>query len=102
LKRWSPVTFEAHKRAVLRDQFAALRRLEGYQRSVPRLRADAEACVIRVLLRAGKQMGQLSGEDLLTYADLVKTSGRHRKEHLAWELVKLDPLAGEPPTMRAV
>jgi hypothetical protein len=86
-----------------RDDFAALRRLEDYQRAVPRLRADAEACVIRVLLRTGKRMGQLSGEDLLTYADLVKTSGRHRKEHLAWELlVELGPLAGEPPTLRAV
>jgi hypothetical protein len=33
----------------------------------------------------------------------VKTSGRHRREHLAWELmVALGPFAGEPATMRAV
>ncbi|MFJ8819161.1 tyrosine-type recombinase/integrase [Amycolatopsis thermoflava] len=90
---------------VLHDSadFGQLREMPSYQRAVRRLQADAEACIVRVLLRTGKRMRQLSGEDLLTYADLVRTSGRHRREHLAWELlVALGPLAGEPPTLRAV
>jgi hypothetical protein len=38
----------------------------------------------------------------LYYADVVKTSGRQRREHLLWELlVRLGPLAGETPTLRA-
>jgi integrase len=64
---------------------------------------DAESCTIRVLLRTGKRFGQLAGDDLLAYADLVQSSGRLRREHLAWELlVQLGPLAGEPSTLRAV
>jgi integrase len=44
----------------------------------------------------------LTGEELLHYADIVRTSGRHRREHLAWELmVALGVFAGEPPTLRA-
>ncbi len=84
-------------------EFAALRALPAHQRAAPRLQDDAEACVVRVLLRTGKTMRQLTGEDLLTHADLVRTSGRHRREHLVWELlVELGPLAGEPPTLRSV
>jgi integrase len=86
-----------------RADFQRLRGLPAYQRAVPRLRADAEACVIRVLIRSGKHMAQLVGEDLLCYADLVKTSGRPRREHLIWELlVQAGPLQGEPATLRAV
>ncbi len=45
---------------------------------------------------------RLRGEDLLHYADVMHTSGRARREHLAWELlVALGPFAGEPATMRA-
>lgn len=55
-----------------------------------------------MLIRTGKRLGQLQGEDLLFYADVVRTSGRNRREHLAWELlVALGPFAGEPITLRA-
>lgn len=44
----------------------------------------------------------MEGEHLLHYADVVRTSGRNRREHLAWELlVALGPFAGEPMTLRA-
>jgi hypothetical protein len=44
----------------------------------------------------------LEGEHLLHYADVVRTSGPNRREHLAWELlVALGPFAGEPMTLRA-
>src|SRR3954470_18392142 len=83
--------------------FAQMRALDNYRKAVPRLQLDAESCTIRVLLRTGKRFGQLRADDLLTYADLVQSSGRLRREHLAWELlVQLGPLADEPPTLRAV
>jgi hypothetical protein len=40
----------------------------------------AQTCVIRVLIRTGKHMSELVGEDLLGYADLVKTSGSPRRD----------------------
>lgn len=84
------------------EAFAALRRLPQYQRAGEKARADAEAALIRVMIRTGKPLLQLTGDDLLAYADVVKASGRHRREHLAWELmVELGPFAGEPPTLRA-
>jgi hypothetical protein len=47
-------------------------------------------------------LDQLVDEDLLCYADVVRTSGRQRREHLAWELlVALGPFTGEPLRMRA-
>jgi len=55
-----------------------------------------------VLIRTGKSMAELQGEELLHYADVVRTSGRARREHLAWELlVELGVFAGEPATLRA-
>ena len=54
------------------------------------------------MIRTGKEIEQITGDDLLYYADVVKTSGRNRREHLLWELlVQLGPLAGEAPTLRA-
>lgn len=54
------------------------------------------------MIRTGKDITQLCGDDLLFYADVVRTSGRQRREHLTWELlVALGPLAGEAPTLRA-
>lgn len=73
-----------------------------YQRALVRHQYDAEACLSRVMIRTGRRLEELQGEHLLHYADIVKTSGRHRREHLAWELmVALGPFAGEPATMRA-
>ncbi len=85
------------------DDFARLRTLPAYQVVHRRHQGDAEAALIRVMIRTGKPLMRLTGEDLLTYADRVATSGRVRREHLAWELmVALGPFAGEPPTLRAV
>jgi hypothetical protein len=85
------------------DGFARLRALPAYRGVARRHQADAEGALIRVMIRTGKALMDLTGEDLLTYADLVATSGRIRREHLAWELmVALGPLADEPPTLRAV
>lgn len=84
--------------AALRD----LRQLPAYRDAAAKLRADAEAGLARVLIRTGKRIDQLSGDDLLYYADVVKTSGRNRREHLIWELlVQSGPLADEAPTLRA-
>lgn len=84
------------------EVFERLRRLPVYQRAVTRQQLDALGCVTRVLIRTGRRVEQLTGEDLLFYADVVKTSGRHRREHLAWELlVALGPFRDEPPTLRA-
>jgi site-specific recombinase XerC len=84
------------------DVMATLRALPAYARAPELACRNAETCIARVLIRTGKRLGQLSGEDLLAYADVVRTSMRHNKEHLAWELlVALGPLAGEPPTLRA-
>ncbi|WP_185443461.1 hypothetical protein [Kribbella qitaiheensis] len=40
-----------------------------------------------MVIRSGRRLDQLEGEQLLHDADVVKTSGRHRREHLAWELM---------------
>ena len=46
------------------------------------------------MIRTGKEIEQITGDDLLYYADVVKTSGRNRREHLLWELlVQLEPAA---------
>lgn len=83
------------------EGFERIRSLRAYRDQVPRLQADAEACAVRVMIRTGKPLMALSGDDLLAYADLVRASGRNRRE-LAWELLaKLGPLAGEPTTLRA-
>lgn len=85
------------------ELFARLRELETYRIQVRRLQLDAETCLIRVMIRTGKRLAEVTGEDLLAYADLVRASGRLRREHLAWELmVELGPFADEPPTLRAV
>ncbi|WP_375504590.1 tyrosine-type recombinase/integrase [uncultured Jatrophihabitans sp.] len=80
----------------------ALRRLPAYERGLPRQQRDVEAGLARIMIRTGKAIEQITGDDLLHYADIVKTSGRHRREHLLWELlVQLAPLAGEARTLRA-
>ena len=81
---------------------AKLRRLTDYQTALPRQQHDAEVGLARVMIRTGKEIEQITGDDLLYYADVVKTSGRNRREHLLWELlVQLGPFAGEAPTLRA-
>ncbi|TSD92922.1 hypothetical protein FOS14_24150 [Skermania sp. ID1734] len=80
----------------------AMRSLRAYSEVLPRLQRDAEAGLARVMVRTGKRIAQINGDDLLYYADVVKTSGRQRREHLLWELlVQLGPLAGEAATLRA-
>jgi len=84
------------------EQVDRLRALPVYRSALLRHQYDAETCLSRVLTRTGKRLDQLVGEDLLYYADVVRTSGRQRREHLAWEvLVALGPFACEPLTMRA-
>lgn len=84
------------------EQLQRLRALPAYRSALLRHQYDAEACLSRVLIRTGKRLEELQGEDLLFYADVVRTSGRNRREHLAWELlVALGPFAGEPLTLRA-
>lgn len=84
------------------DAMVRLRALPAYEHAPELARRNAETCLARVLIRTGKRLGQLTGDDLLAYADVVRTSQRHNKEHLAWELlVAQGPLAGEPPTLRA-
>lgn len=79
-----------------------LRALPAYTDAVPKYQADAESALARVMIRTGKGIAQVCGDDLLFYADVVRTSGRQRREHLIWELlVALGPLAGEAPTLRA-
>ena len=79
-----------------------LRQLSDYRTALPRQQRDAEAGLARVMIRTGKTIEQITGDDLLYYADVVKTSGRQRREHLLWELlVQLGPLAEEAPTLRA-
>ena len=79
-----------------------LRDLPAYRHAVPKYQADAEKALARLMIRTGKSIDQLRGDDLLFYADVVRTSGRQRREHLIWELlVALGPLAGEAPTLRA-
>jgi hypothetical protein len=84
------------------DAVDRLRQLPAYQAAITKQQVDAEAALARVMIRTGKQIEQITGDDLLYYADVVKTSGRQRREHLLWELlVQLGPLAGETPTLRA-
>ena len=84
------------------DALNELRQLPDYRAVLPRQQYDVESGLARVMIRTGKQIEQVTGDDLLFYADVVKTSGRHRREHLLWELlVQLGPLAGEAPTLRA-
>lgn len=84
------------------EQLDRLRALPAYRSALLRHQYDAEACLSRVLIRTGKRIDQMQGEDLLFYADVVRTSGRNRREHLAWELlVALGPFAREPVTLRA-
>jgi integrase len=81
---------------------ARLRALPAYRNALLRHQFDAEGCLSRVMIRTGRRLDQLDGEHLLHYADVVRTSGRHRREHLAWELmVTLGPFAREPATLRA-
>ena len=78
----------------------ALRALPAYREALARQQIDAEHCMARVMIRTGASMTELRGEDLLHYADVVRTSGRHRREHLAWELLValgvFDGAAGHP------
>ncbi|HEX2297325.1 MAG TPA: site-specific integrase, partial [Pseudonocardiaceae bacterium] len=84
------------------DQLPELRILPAYRQALIRQRCDAEHCIARVMIRTGKPLAALTAEELLHYADIVRTSGRHRREHLAWELmVALGVFAGEAPTLRA-
>jgi integrase len=83
----------------------ALTRLQGlasFQSATLLQQVHAQLCLAKLLLRTGKPLSLLRGDDLLHYADIVRMTGRSRREHLAWELlVALGPLAGEPPTLRA-
>lgn len=101
---------ESGRRVSVRDFLRAaggpalvdLRALKSYQDATVREQLDAEAGLARVMIRTGKRIDELNGDDLLHYADVVKTSGRHRREHLLWELLRqLGPLADEAPTLRA-
>jgi integrase len=93
-----PRCLEANDPTALR----ALRALAAYREALTRQQMDAEHCVARVMIRTGASMTELRGEDLLHYADVVRTSGRHRREHLAWELlVALGVFDGQPATLRA-
>ena len=60
------------------EQLERLQALPAYQSALLRHQYDAEACLSRVLIRTGKRLDQLQGEDLLFYADVVRTSGRNR------------------------
>ncbi|MGJ3190756.1 tyrosine-type recombinase/integrase [Paenarthrobacter sp. FR1] len=72
-----------------------------YQRGHELVRRNAESAISGVLLRTGKRLRNLTGEDVLAYSHIARST-RHAKEHLAWEiLVALGPLADEPPTLRA-
>ncbi|CAM5708531.1 hypothetical protein MAUB1S_05209 [Mycolicibacterium aubagnense] len=64
-----------------------LRLLPAYQAALLRQQHDTEAGLARIMIRTGKSIRQITGDDLLFYADVVKTSGRQRREHLMWELL---------------
>jgi integrase len=84
------------------DDLTQLRNLEPYRHALSRHQRDAEHCIARVMIRTGKPLRDLQGEELLHYADVVRTSGRTRREHLAWELlVALGVFTNETPTLRA-
>lgn len=83
------------------EETARLRDLPQYRAAHELVRRNAENAIARVMVRTGKRMGQLNGEDILAYSHIARMSRRHTREHLAWELlVALGPLAGEPPTLR--
>lgn len=84
------------------DATMRFRALPAYVKAAPRHQLAAERCVSRVMIRTGRDLLDLRGEDLLTYADVVRTSGHQREQHLAWELmVALGPFADEATTLRA-
>lgn len=84
------------------DATAQLRSLPQYRAAHELIRRNAENAISRVMVRTGKRLGQLTGEDILAYSHTARINQRHAKEHLAWELlVALGPLASEPPTLRA-
>jgi integrase len=79
-----------------------LRSLPAYRDALTRQQHDVEQCLGRVLIRTGTTLADLRGDELLHYADVIRTSGRARREHLAWELlVALGGFDGEPATLRA-
>lgn len=84
------------------EALVRLRALPQYRAAHDLIRNNAENAIARVMVRTGKRLSQLTGEDVLAYSHLARMNRRHAKEHLAWELlVALGPLAGEPPTLRA-
>jgi integrase len=84
------------------EETARMRELPQYRAAHELVRRNAENAIARILVRTGKRLGQLTGEDILAYSHIARMNQRHAKEHLAWELlVALGPLAGEPPTLRA-
>ncbi|WP_210736890.1 tyrosine-type recombinase/integrase [Cellulomonas hominis] len=84
------------------DAAQRLRVLPGYRAAPELAQRNAELCIARLLIRTGKHVEQLRADDLLEYADVVRTSRRKHREHLAWELlVALGPLAGAAPTLRS-
>ncbi|PRB43011.1 hypothetical protein CQ020_05820 [Arthrobacter sp. MYb23] len=84
------------------EQTARMRALPQYRAAHELVRRNAENAIARILVRTGKRIGQLTGEDILAYSHTARMNQRHAKEHLAWELlVALGPLAGELPTLRA-
>jgi hypothetical protein len=84
------------------EEAARMRALPEYQRAHELIRRNAENAIARILVRTGKRLCNLTGEDVLAYSHIARHSRRHAKEHLAWELlVALGPLADEPPTLRA-
>jgi hypothetical protein len=48
--------------------FERLRNLKPFGPQEYRLQMDAEACCMRVMIRTGKPLGAVTGEDLLAYA----------------------------------
>ena len=84
------------------EAVGALRALPAYRQALARQQVDAQHCIARVMIRTGVSLTELRGEELLHYADVVRTSGRHRREHLAWELlVALGVFDDAPATLRA-
>lgn len=84
------------------EETPRMRGLPQYVAAHQLVRRNAENAIARVMVRTGKRLAQLTGEDILAYSHTARTSTRHAKEHLAWELlVTLGPLAGEPATLRA-
>jgi hypothetical protein len=57
--------------------------LPANRQALRRQQLDAEHCIARLMIRTGVSSAELPGEELLHYADVVRTSGQHRPEHLA-------------------